>query len=173
MDDFIFTLSPGLAIGIWDAEKRRTDGFLDRLDPATVIDKGRGSFFAIDYTAIPARFAKTTSQNAFDQDARSTPAGRRALDARRRRALRIEIRDEHGLRQPRPRNTLSAEVNATYRVSEKTALDASVSFRANDPEDYVRSTSGRRKPSPRMKPRRGATWPRWCIRWSRCGRRVG
>ena len=140
VEDFIFTLAPGIAIGIWDSEKRRTDGFLDRHDAATTLAK-RGSYFTIDYTAILLGFAKTDSQNAFDQDAR--------LDARLQGArwtlaggVRYESKSEANadIGTRIHRETFSAEFNATYRVSEKTAIDSTVLFRANDPEDYVRST---------------------------------
>lgn len=141
VEDFIFTLSPGVAIGIWDAELRRTDGFLDRLDSATVIDKGRGSFFAVDYTAILLGFAQTTSQNAFDQDARLDgrwQAERWSLGGGVRYESKSETNTDIGTRIRR--ETVSAEVVATYRVSEKTALEASASFRSNQPEEYVRTT---------------------------------
>ena len=144
VEDFIFTLSPGLAIGIWDAEKRRTDGFLDRTDAATVIDKGRGSFFVVDYTAILLGFAKTDSQNAFDQDARLDgrwQAERWSLGIGARYESKSETNTDIGTRIRR--ETVSAEVTASYRVSEKTAIDASASFRANDPEDFVRTTGWR------------------------------
>ena len=141
VEDFIFTLSPGLALGIWDAEKRRTDGFLDRLDAATVLDKGRGSFFAVDYTAILLGFAKTDSQNAFDQDARLDgrwQAERWSLGIGGRYESKSETNTDIGTRIRR--ETISAEVTASYRVSEKTAIDASASFRSNQPEDFVRTT---------------------------------
>ena len=141
VDDFIFTLSPGVAIGIWDAEKRRTDGFLDRQDAATEIDKGRGSFFAADYTAILLGFAKTDSQNAFDQDARLDgrwQAERWSLGGGVRYESKSESNTDIGTRIRR--ETTSAEVVASYRVSDKTAIDASASFRSNKPEDYVRTT---------------------------------
>ena len=141
VEDFIFTLSPGVALGIWDAEKRRTDGFLDRQDPATAIDKGRGSFFAVDYTAILLGFAKTSSQNAFDQDARFDArwqAERWSLGGGVRYESKSETNTDIGTRIRR--ETITAEITASYRVSEKTAIDASASFRANDPEDFVRTT---------------------------------
>ena len=141
VEDFIFTLSPGLAIGIWDAEKRRTDGFLDRQDTASVIDKGRGSYFAVDYTAILLGFAKTASQNAFDQDARLDArwqAEKWTLGGTVHYESKSETNTDIGTRIRR--KTFSAEVVASYRVSEKTAIDTSVSIRANEPEDYVRST---------------------------------
>ena len=142
VDDFIFTLSPGLAIGIWDAEKRRTDGFLDRQNLATEIDKGRGSYFAVDYTAILLGFAKTDSQNAFDQDARMDArwqADKWSLSGVVQYESKSETNTDIGTRIRR--KTFSAEVVASYRVSDKTAIDTSASFRANDPENYVRSTT--------------------------------
>ena len=141
VEDFIFTLSPGLAIGIWDADKRRTDGFLDRQNPVTTIDKGRGSFFAVDYTAILLGFAKTDSQNAFDQDARLDgrwQAERWSLGGSVYYESKSETNTDIGTRIRR--ETITAEVTASYRISDKTAVDASASFRANDPEDYVRTT---------------------------------
>ena len=141
VEDFIFTLSPGLAIGIWDADKRRTDGFLDRQDAATALDQGRGSFFAVDYTAILLGFAKTDSQNAFDQDARLDgrwQAERWSLGIAARYESKSEANTDIGTRIRR--ETVSEEVTASYRVSEKTAIDASASFRSNQPEDYVRTT---------------------------------
>ena len=116
VEDFIFTLSPGLAIGIWDAEKRRTDGFLDRQDAATVLDKGRGSFFAADYTAILLGFAKTDSQNAFDQDTRLDgrwQAERWSLGIAARYESKSETNTDIGTRIRR--ETISAEVVGTYR----------------------------------------------------------
>ena len=144
VEDFIFTLSPGLAIGIWDAEKRRTDGFLDRQDAAGGIDKGRGSYFVIDYTAILLGFAKTDSQNAFDQDVRldaRLQGARWSLGGGVRYESKSETNTDAGTRIRR--KTLSAEVVASWRASEKTAIDASATVRANDPEDYVRSTAWR------------------------------
>ena len=141
VEDFIFTLAPGVALGIWDAEKRRTDGFLDRQDAAGGIDKGRGSYFVLDCTAILLGFAKTDSQNAFDRDARFEArwqAERWTLGGGVHYESKSETNTDIGTRIRR--KTVSAEVVASYRISEKTALDASVSFRANDPEDFVRST---------------------------------
>ncbi|MEO7318730.1 MAG: outer membrane beta-barrel protein [Chthoniobacteraceae bacterium] len=141
VEDFIFTLSPGLAIGIWDAEERRTDGFLDRQDSATVIDKGRASFFVMDYTAIVIGFAKTDSQNAFDQDARldgQWQAERWSLGGGVHYESKSETNTDIGTRIRR--ETITAEMSASYRISGKTAVDASATFRANDPETYVRTT---------------------------------
>ena len=141
VEDFIFALSPGLAIGIWDSEKRRTDGFLDRQDSATVLDKGRGTYFVADYTAILLGFEKTDSQNAFDQDARlnaRVQAEKWSLRGDFRYESKSEANVDIGTRIRR--RTLSAEVVAIYRVSQKTTIDASASLRANDPEDFVRST---------------------------------
>lgn len=141
VEDFIFTLAPGVAIGIWDSEKRRTDGFLDRQDPAGGIDKGRGSYFVIDCTAILLGFAKTDSQNAFDQDARldaRLQGARWSLGGGVRYESKSETNTDIGTRIRR--KTVSAEVVASYRVSDKTTLDTGVYFRANDPEDYVRTT---------------------------------
>lgn len=139
--DFIFSISPGIAFGIWDAERRRTDGFLDSSDPTVSIDKGRGSFFAADYTAILLGFANTSSQNAFDQDARFDArwqAERWSLGGGVRYESKSETNTDIGTRIRR--ETISAEVVASYRVSDKTAIDASASFRSNKPEDYVRTT---------------------------------
>lgn len=142
VEDFIFTLSPGIAVGIWDEERRRTDGFLDRENAATVIDKGRGSFFAADYTAILMGFAKTDSQNAFDQDARIDgrwQAERWSLGGGVRYEDKSESNTDIGTRIRR--ETISAEIVASYRVSDKTAIDANATFKSNKPEDYVQTTA--------------------------------
>ena len=142
VEDFIFSLSPGIAIGIWDLEQRRTDGFLDRQDSVTSMDRGRGSYFAADYTAILLGFAKTDSQNALDQDARMDArwqAERWTLRGGVHFESKSETNTDIGARIRR--KTVSAEVVASYHPTGRTTIEAGVSLRANDPEDFVRTTT--------------------------------
>ena len=142
VEDFIFTLSPGLTIGFWDSKERRTDTFLDRQDPVTPLNRGSGTYFAVDYTAILLGFARTHSQNAFDQDARidgRVRAEKWTLGGGLRYESKSEANTDIGTRIRR--KTLSAEAEAAYRFSDKTSIDTTASIRANDPEDYVRSTA--------------------------------
>ena len=67
--DFIFSCAPGIGIGFWDSEKER-EKYLERQRDPTLVERTRGSFLFVDYTAILLGFARHSSQNAFDQDAR-------------------------------------------------------------------------------------------------------
>ena len=140
VEDFILTIAPGITIGIWDSEYRHSDSFLDRQGPATPFEAGRGSYFVMDYTAILLGFARTDSQNAFDQDARigaRLRADKWTLGANLRYESKSETSTDIGARIRRKR--ASAEIEASYRISEKTSIDTSAYVRANDPEDYVKS----------------------------------
>ncbi len=138
--DYIFTLAPGLGVGFWDSEEER-ERYLDRTKDPTLIDRSRGNFLAVDYTAILLGFVRTSSQNALDHDAR--------LDGRWERvkltvgaSLRFESKSEANadIGGRVQRQTLAAAVTAAYQWTPKTALEVAFSTIRNDPEDFIRTT---------------------------------
>ena len=141
--DYIVTVSPGLGIGYWDSDEER-EAYLDRLRWPTLVESSRGNFLVVDYTAILLGFAETSSQNAFDHDAR--------FDARWERekltlgvGVRFESKSETNadIGGRVKRQTLSAEVTSAYQMSPKTALEVAFYAIQNDPENYVRTTEWR------------------------------
>lgn len=141
--DFIFTLAPGLAIGLWDRDEVPED-FFDRQQPASTIQRDRGSFLLLDYTAILLGFVRESSQNAFDQDAliegrwedgRLTLSGRVHFESKS--AANIDVGGRVRT------NTLESAVTARYQLTGRTALEGTVSHTRHDPEDFVRSIEWR------------------------------
>jgi hypothetical protein len=128
-----------LALGYWDDDAIRSR-YLDRQRFTSIIDPGEGNFWFADYTAILLGFAKTTSQNSFDQDGllqgrwrgeKLTLAGTVHLESK------SETNTEVGGRIRR--KTLTAELAASYQKTEKTTVGVVVHERANDPQDFVQT----------------------------------
>lgn len=139
VDDFIFTLAPGIALGFWDNEKR-LESFLDRDSSAHIVEKDRGNFLLFDYTAIFLGFAKTTSQNAFDQDVlfdAHWEGEKLSLGARVHFESRSEANIDIGGRVRR--NTVTTGITSSYQLTEKTALEVNFYNIWNEPEDFVRT----------------------------------
>lgn len=141
--DYILTLAPGAAFGFWDAEDER-ERYLTRQHGASVIERGGGSFLMVDYTAILLGFARTSSQNALDHDARLAwrwNVGKLALGGDIHAESKSEANADVGGRIQR--RTLTAEVRASYDLTAKTALEIALFNIYNDPEDYVRTVEWR------------------------------
>lgn len=141
--DFLFTAAAGVALGFWDYEGQM-ERFLDREHGVTFFEKGDGDFFLIDYTAIALVFAKTSSQNAFDQEASfdaQWQGERLTLGASGRFESKSEANIDVGTRVRR--RTLNFDVTSKYALTEKTALEVDFFHTNNDPEDFVRSVEWR------------------------------
>ena len=137
--DYILTLAPGAAFGFWDSEEERAR-YLARQHGASVIEKGTGSFLMVDYTAILLGFARTSSQNAFDQDARFAwqwKFEKLTVGGSIHAESKSETDADVGGRIHR--KTLAAEVNASYQLMAKSVLEVSLFETYNDPEDFVRT----------------------------------
>ena len=141
--DYILTLAPGVALGFWDEEEER-ERYLARQHGASVIERGGGSFLMVDYTAILLGFARTSSQNAFDHDARFAwrwNVGKLTVGGGVHAESKSETNADVGGRIRR--KTLTAEVRASYDLSAKTALEVALFNTYNDPEDFVRTVEWR------------------------------
>ena len=143
IDDFIFTLAPGLGLGFWDSDEER-ERYLDRQRPGGIGESSRGTFFVVDYTAILLGFARTTSQNAVDHDGLFDlrwESGKLTLGARLHLESKSETNADVGTRVRR--RTLTAEATSDYRITDKTTLGLAVFHTTNDPEDFVRTVEWR------------------------------
>jgi hypothetical protein len=69
VEDFIFTFSPGLALGYLD-EESRLEKFLDREERASRALIYEGSYLLLDYTPSFVVFLENDDEHSFDQDAR-------------------------------------------------------------------------------------------------------
>lgn len=141
--DYILTLAPGLALGFWDSDEER-ERYLERQYGTTVVERSRGTFLVVDYTAILLGFARTTSQNTLDHDALIETRWERdklTLGARLHLESKSETNTDIGDRIRR--KTLAAAVTSNYQLTEKTALGLGLYNTANDPEDFVRTVEQR------------------------------
>ena len=143
IDDFIFTFAPGLGVGFWDSDEER-ERYLDRQRGAAVVERSRGTFLVVDYTAILLGFARTTSQNAVDHDGLVDlrwESGKLTLGARLHLESKSETNTDVGTRIRR--RTLTAEATSSYRITDKTALGLAFFHKTNDPEDFLRTVEWR------------------------------
>jgi predicted porin len=143
VEDFIVTAAPGIAVGYWDDEEEMVR-YLDRKWSAGVIGKGSGNFLLVDYTAILLGFAKTSSQNAFDQDGQFSwrwNFGRLTVGGNVHAESKSETNADVGGRIHR--KTLAAEVSASWQLTGKSALEIALFNTHNDPEDFVRTVEWR------------------------------
>ena len=142
--DYITTLAPGSAFGFWDsAEARERD--LGRLRAATAaVERSRGNFLIFDYSAILMGFARTTSQNSLDHDARfdaQWKSGIITLGASVRYESKAETNNEVGGRLRR--KTLSAALTASYKLSEKITLALGFYNTTNHLDSFARTIEWR------------------------------
>jgi hypothetical protein len=143
VSDFIFTAAPGLSVGYWEFEEE-WDRFIDREGSASVIEKGRGNFLLLDYTAILLGFAKTTSQNAFDQDARIEArweAAKLTLGGGVHFESKSEANSEVGGRVRR--TSVATAVTGQYQFTERTALEVQLHNEVTEHEGFIRSVEWR------------------------------
>jgi hypothetical protein len=143
VDDFIFALSPGIALGYWESNEDR-ERYLERERAASLVQPGPGNFFYLDYTATLLGFAKTHSQNAFDQDALITGSRRGekfTLGGTIHLESKSETNTEVGGRIRR--RTQTGELTSSYQATEKTTLGLAFYDRLNDPEDFVQTLEWR------------------------------
>ena len=141
--DFVFTAAPGITIGHWDYEEEM-ERYLDRERSATVIDRGAGSFLVVDYTAILLGFARTSSQNAFDQDARFEARWRLeklTLGAGSHFESKSEADIDVGGRVRR--TAVATEVTAEYQFSERTSVAVDFYNVIQDRENFLRTLEWR------------------------------
>ena len=66
--DVLFTASPGIGAGFWDAEER-FESYLMRDKRASHIERPAGNFLIADYTATLIGFVEHRAENSFDHDA--------------------------------------------------------------------------------------------------------
>lgn len=142
--DYILKLSPGLAFGFWDSvEARERD--LGRLRALTAaVERSRGNFLIFDYSAILMGFAKTTSQNTLDHDARFDTQwkdGKLTLGASVQFESKAESNRDVGGRLRR--KTLSAAITSSYQLDPKTTLALAIYSTTNQPEGFARTTEWR------------------------------
>ena len=137
--DYEFSLSPGLALGFWKSNEAR-ERFLHYRRGVTVADRSEGSFAAFDYTAILLGFARTSSLNTVNHDAR--------FDARWERGkftvggnIRYESKLEANADPGRlvTRKTLSASIISHYQLTKRTGLELGMYHETNRPEGFVRT----------------------------------
>lgn len=137
VDDFIIAASPGLAIGYWDNEEEMAR-YLDRTGGAGRLNRGVGNFFVLDYTAILLSFAKTSSQNAFDQDVLLDAGwqfGKLTLGAGTRFESKSEADIDIGGRVRR--TALTSKLEASYQLSERTSVEANFYNEVKDRENFI------------------------------------
>ena len=143
VSDYVFTFSPGLAIGLWDSQATR-DLFLDYRRGLAPADRSAGSFIAFDYTGTGLVFAETDSLNTWNHDAR--------FDARWDRpgfgigsSFRYETRLETNADPGRlvTRETIYGSVTGRYNLTSKLTLDAGLFLQDNRPSGFVRTTEWR------------------------------
>ena len=143
VEDFIFTISPGLRIGFWDTDDEMAR-YLDRDRSATVFDRDAGNFLVFDYTASLLGFVKTSSENTMDQAA--------LFDARWHFG-RLEVAGgSHFVSKSETdadvsgrlrRKTLTTEVTASYQLTERLAGEVTVANVIHDPEGFTGSVEWR------------------------------
>ena len=141
--DFIFTAAPGVTIGYWDYEDEM-ERYLDRSRSAAVIDRGEGSFLVVDYTGILLGFASTSSQNAYDQDARFDARWRLeklTLGAASHFESKSEADIDVGGRVRR--KTVSTEITAGYQLSERTSFGVDFFNVIQNREDFLKTLEWR------------------------------
>ena len=137
VEDFIFTASPGLALGYWDNEEEMAR-YLDRTGGASRVDQGVGNFFILDYTAILLGFAKTSSQNAFDQDVlldSGWQVGKLTLGAGTHFESKSESDIDIGGRVRR--TAVTSKLEASYQLSERTSVETNFYNEVKDRENYI------------------------------------
>lgn len=142
--DYVATLSPGLAFGFWDSvEARERD--LDRLHVATAaIERSRGNFLIVDYTAVLLGFSRTTSQNVVNHDARfdtQWTTGKLTLGANVQFESVAETNNDAGGRLQR--ETISAGLTSSYRFNEKLTLEIGLRHATNRPDGFARTAEWR------------------------------
>ena len=141
--DYIFTAALGVTLGFWDYETR-LERFLERERAASFIDKGPGNYLLFDYTGILLGFARTDSQNAFDQDASFDAQwhGEKltlGLNARFESKSEANV-DVGGRVRRRAFNTALA---SRYQFTEKAGLEVGFYSEIYDPENYIRTVEWR------------------------------
>lgn len=143
VEDFIITAAPGIAVGYWDNEEEMAQ-FLDRKRSASLVERGAGNFLVLDYTAILLGFVKTSSQNAFDQDARFDAGwqlGRLTLGAGTHFESKSEADIDVGGRVRRTK--IGSEVTARYALSGRTNVEANFYNEVIDREGFIRTIEWR------------------------------
>jgi len=141
--DFVFTAAPGLAIGYWDYEEEM-EGYLERDRSAALLDKGEGSFFVLDYTAILLDFARTQSQDAFNQDARFDIRWRaEKLAVRASSHFESKSETDINIGGRLRRTAVATEVSADYQFSPKTSLSVGFENVIEDRDNFVRTSEWR------------------------------
>lgn len=141
VSDLIFTAAPGITAGFWESEKTH-EGFLDREHRASGRQKDAGRFLVADYTAILLGFVRNSEQNSIDHEASidgQWQFEKLQLGARSRYEARSEASLDIGNRVRR--NVGSYSALAAYQFSERTSLEAEVSYTHQAVEGYARSTA--------------------------------
>lgn len=145
--DYIFALSPGVAFGFWDSDYER-ERYLERRRGTALLDRTRGDFLVVQYTALLLGFVRTPSQNTLDHDARLSARWQReklTLGATVLLESKSETNTEVGDRIRR--KSATAEVTSTYQLTEKIAAGLALSNNVNDPENYARTVDWRAESS--------------------------
>ncbi len=143
VEDFIFTISPGLRIGFWDTDDEMAR-YLDRDRSATVFDRGVGNFLVFDYTASLLGFVKTTSENTLDQDAlfdANWHFGRLEIAGGSHFVSKSATDADVGGRLRR--KTLTTAVTASYQLTARLAGEVTVANVIQDPEGFTGSVEWR------------------------------
>lgn len=142
--DFIFTLAPGVTFGYWELEEQHRDFLDETRDAASLVERARGNFLIVDYTAFLLAFVRTSSQDTLDQDGRLAfrwELAKLTLGATLDAASMTEADPDVGERV-RVR-TLAINITSRYQVSDKTLLGLALYNTINDPEGFIQTTEWR------------------------------
>jgi hypothetical protein len=143
VSDYVFTFAPGLGLGFWNSNEAR-ERFLNYRRGLTVADRSEGSFVAIDYTAFLLGFAKTSSLNTVNHDARFDArweGEKLKVGASFRYEAKLETDPDPG--RLLTTETLSAAIASRYQLTHKTGLEVGMYHETNRPEGYVNTTEWR------------------------------
>lgn len=143
VSDYVLTFAPGLGIGFWNSNEAR-ERFLDYRRGLTVADRSEGSFIAIDYTAFLLGFARTSSLNTINHDARFDArweGEKLKVGASFRYESKLETNADPG--RLVTLKTLSAAITSRYQLTHKTGLELGVYHQTNRPEGFVNTVEWR------------------------------
>jgi len=143
VEDYVLTFAPGLALGFWNSVEAR-ERFMNYRRGLTVVDRSQGTFLALDYTAALLGFARTSSLNTVNHDARFDARWEReklALGASFRFETKLEPNADPG--RLITRETLSAGLTSRYQLSQKFALELEMAHRTNRPSGLARTAEWR------------------------------
>jgi hypothetical protein len=142
--DFIFTLAPGVTFGYWELQEQEREFLDERMDAAAFIERARGNFLIVDYTAFLLGFARTSSENTVDHDGRAAlrwELAKLTLGATVHAESKTEADPDVGERIRVRR--LAIDITSRYQLSDKTIFGLALYNTINDPEGFIQTTEWR------------------------------